>query len=139
MEIKFEENLQAKEEELMIMNNLMNSPCETEPGTKFLNLEEQMITKYERVISDLKEENERNLVELQKYYEIELQSWATDRENLLKEINKQKQEIYKLRGYIPNKEKPYSKTHRESTSQSIKTLSEENKEKILQNLLYKIK
>lgn len=139
MQIEYEEGLRAKEEELIIMNNLLNSPCETEPQSNFANIEEQIIEKYEKSLRNIKAENEKNLIEMQKYYDYQIKELAKEKERLVNEISKQKQEIYKLKGYVPSKDKPHAQTHRESLSNNSNFLTEENKEKILQNLLFKIK
>lgn len=137
MQSEFEENLLAKEEELIIMNNLMNNPCETEPMSKFLSFEEQLISKYEKIIKEMKDEFERDFIDLQHNYERELKKNMKEREKLLNEISNQKQEIYQLKLFIPNN-KEKAQTYRDSQN-SGRLLTQEGKDKVLQNLLFKIK
>ena len=131
--MEFEENLQNKEEELSIMNNLMNNPCETEA----VPIEEQLIPKYEKLMLSMKEEFERDIADMNRTYELQLAENMKETILLKEEIIRQREEIERLTSRegslscrVPIVSKPINNSHQ---------ITQEGKEKVLQNLLYKIK
>ena len=102
----------------------MNSPCETEP---FANFEDQLTTKYERLLED----SHKKLEILQGIHEKETNKLQREISSQKVEISSQKLEIQRLKGGFV-KEK--CETQRDLSRDPSK-LTQENKDKILQNLL----
>ena len=108
----------------------MNNPCETELYSRSAVFENISNEKFEETVRKIHEDYEKRLSELENVLECKMREIEELKEN----NNSLVKENMKLRGYIPRKTKGNSIKNKENMA-----ISQENKDKMLKNLLFKIK
>lgn len=120
MKNEFEKNLQAKEEEINIMNSLLNNTCETEPNNMVpsnIN-EERIISRYEEIIQTLKSEFTNEITRMNQEYKQKIKSLSQEKMLALKEIDFLKREIYEMKYSSAPKGKVICQTQRTDGSRN---------------------
>jgi len=114
------------------MGSLMNNPCETELYSRSAVFEGFSNEKFEENLRKVREDYEKKLSDFEAILEIKLHEIEELKENNRSLVK----ENMKLRGYIPRKTKGTSNNLKNKENVPI---SQENKDKMLKNLMFKIK